>query len=105
MPCSSTAASSRARGRSRSRHRSPACGDIAAAIANAFAPETPVAQHDVGVADGGLGDAEAAARDPFVVAQATLVQIGECGVREHELVRRETGSDGARRRRSRRERT
>jgi hypothetical protein len=75
MPCSSTGCVvSSARSKPKPAPVAGMRATIAAAIADAFAPEAPVAQHDVGVADGGLGDAEAAARDPLVVAQAALAE-------------------------------
>ena len=51
--------------------------------------EAPIAQDERGVGGRGLGDAEAAARDALVVAQASRREVGDGAVREQHLARRE----------------
>jgi len=56
------------------------------------AAQLPVAQADVGVVVSRTRDAEAAARDALVVAQATLLEVGQRCVREQQLRRLEAAA-------------
>ena len=63
--------------------------DVAAGAGRIGARQSPVADHDVGVADARLGDAEAGAGDALVVAQAPGGEVAHRGVREQQLPRGE----------------
>src|SRR6185295_1425172 len=63
---------------------------VAARVRCAAAREAPVAQGHLGLARPRRGDAEAAARDALVVAQPPAREVGDCGMGEQQLARRET---------------
>ena len=55
----------------------------------AIAPEAPVAHNEGGVVARCFGDAEAAAGNALVVPKALVLEVGDGGVREEYLARRE----------------